>query len=168
MWDLLLGFVTQKYRLKIPSKHMEFHISTWHGRFLFVLRNSPRAFYVSISSPLIFSSLHIQIFFHIRLCPTLFVISQIKSFAQKGKIWLDSIGSSGEATMLLVFSSEEQDPFGPRRSARLGLIFRAIWFEGVGNLDFWRSWFLGLRVVTFRPLQAWVRTLQPGWKDLCS
>jgi hypothetical protein len=33
-WDLLVGFVTQKSRLKIPSKHMEFHKSSSAG-FLF-------------------------------------------------------------------------------------------------------------------------------------
>ena len=51
MWDLLLGFVTHKYRLKIPSKHIEFHISI-QGEIL--------CFSISLS-PFIFPSLCIQI-----------------------------------------------------------------------------------------------------------
>ena len=64
MWDLLLGFVTPKSRLKIPWKHTEFHKFTSAG-FSFCRRRKSRTIYFllscfSISPFLILSTLHMQ------------------------------------------------------------------------------------------------------------
>ena len=92
-WDLLVGFVTQKSRLKIPSKHMEFQKSSSAG---FLFFEGARLFfqkitflYLSLQASLfllfIFSSsalapslslfvLHLQILGKICLSLTLFFI----------------------------------------------------------------------------------------------
>ena len=95
MWDLLLGFVTHKYHLKIPSKH---RISDIHQArdFFFFLRDW--GFYVSLFvSLLLFFLLFIFRFvstifwFQIRpLFPSLFIFSFLcwqKGFSERPRPW---------------------------------------------------------------------------------
>ena len=53
MWDLLLGFVTHKYRLKISSKYIEFQISIQRGIFLSCGTHSFLCFSISLFLPLL-------------------------------------------------------------------------------------------------------------------
>jgi hypothetical protein len=74
-WDLLVGFVTQKSQLKIPSKHMEFQKSSSAG-FLFFegarLIFQKSRFYIYPFRPVFFFSSYSALQFWLRL--SLFVL----------------------------------------------------------------------------------------------
>ena len=61
-WDLLLGFVTPKSQLKIPSKHMEFHKFT-SARFSFCRRRGNQDYLFPTFTFLYFSLSHFFLLF---------------------------------------------------------------------------------------------------------